>query len=1542
MKKYLRVSLFCTLMLTLVLLVCGMTAYAEDYSVWVGTVQVTSENSADVLGDGTVYYDAATNTLTLDNAYITDTYAFSSHTINGTETDGHVTLWSKAVIYSPAPMNFVIKGECRIESNGVDSYNDYGIYCETEHPGNVEPVVFSTITGYDDNAKLIAISGDSRYESSAVSCENMQLIITNLNLECYSGGGESSMALLGTNGTIIIEDSTVYAEGGDSRNFSCGIGAAHRIETKGDSQVEAVGGNVENQNESAVTSYGVVTYGRLLVGEGSYIKACSGDSSSPGSASSIGVFAAEIEVGTNAVVEAQSKNSSIVNSDGTTKANSLGVFALLSLTFVDDTSVIRASSTCTNQDALISAIGAAEINGVETVVDVDTGEELTFDAEDSTFVDANGNAAKNIIVNDVINYKLFVGGVSVTSENKDDIFGDGTAYYDPDTQTLTLDNAEIAGYTTVDQLGSVAIYTEKKLTIKVIGINDVSTGLDDGFVDAGIYYEGPVISGGTAITIKGNSVNDVLNVYSCDSSVGTIGIATDSGDVVFRNVTANIIVGGTYSQSFGIKIGADNGDDIIVDGAVVKVEAAGVYEYDKPVSIVQSLGIVANNVSVYNCGQLSVIVGDAVAQGSGNVIGMRVLGDLSVSGKSSVNAVAGSVNQASGSSDSLSISCGVMAEGSITVDGLSTVSGTSGDTLGASVGVFGFEINLPQGVIHGNSEAQSAYVSAGIATGADIEGAAVIDNETREELVFVSDVVDSIGTFFDESNNLSSDTTAITYVEFDLWVGGVHVTSVNMNDVLGDGTVSYNESDNTLTLDNANITGSYQFTSYAQSASAVIYATMPMKILVKGESRIVSGVEGNKYDYGIYCCIEDNDSNNGTAPIYDFKIYGEDENSSLYVESKDAETSSSAINTSEINLVIENLKLIAVAGSARDVSSLLGTNASVSILNSELELSTGNAGQFNYGIGCAFDIDVYSSDIEIVTGNVEADDNAALNIGFFSLKTIDVDASSVTINIGNTESIEHGTVSAGILTAKTIITDNSVFDITCGDSDGNTDSENVSCGVFSTEGVIFEDGSGIISAKLNCDTPNATIATIYSMREVENGTVRDGVSGEVLEYDSESKTYVDANGNISQNAVATGGIILFGDYNLFVGNVVVTEENKDDIFGDLDGEGATAYYDDKTNTLYLDNANITTCLDINGDGSLVAAVARVGSLNVSLIGENRVEIENLENTPYMMIGVGAAGELNITSEKYATLEIVNCDSIEQNLALVTMAFTGNERYLDLNISGYANVTARAGDVVYMDSGVSAGVLSGGSLSVTDKASLFGYGAKALRSEESSASPDGISAGVVSEETLLVNTTGEVYGKISKSDSMAMGVFGVSGVEVVNGRLVGDATAEMAQGAISAGVVTSNTDAPENVVVYAGASEDSLSENVNYYYESSYYLATYLYDGYNIGLYTVMLPEEGLAGLGTTTAVSGNGEDEEDDDIISVFVTGYDDAIIAFASYDVNGRMIDMRYTLSSTADEFGNVSCNTLNMDGAVRVKCFMFGTDMSLAPLCEELERYI
>lgn len=45
----------------------------------------------------------------------------------------------------------------------------------------------------------------------------------------------------------------------------------------------------------------------------------------------------------------------------------------------------------------------------------------------------------------VEDYKITVAGIQVTSENANDVLGNGTVSYDHETKTLTLNNADLGG-----------------------------------------------------------------------------------------------------------------------------------------------------------------------------------------------------------------------------------------------------------------------------------------------------------------------------------------------------------------------------------------------------------------------------------------------------------------------------------------------------------------------------------------------------------------------------------------------------------------------------------------------------------------------------------------------------------------------------------------------------------------------------------------------------------------------------------------------------------------------------------------------------------------------------------------------------------------------------------------------------------------------------------------------------------------------------------------------------------------------------------------
>ena len=81
MKRTICISM--TLALALLLLLCCAPALADEpetYELWLGSVQVTSENKDDILGDGKASYVPESRTLTLnDNPVIPGLYSKYSY-----------------------------------------------------------------------------------------------------------------------------------------------------------------------------------------------------------------------------------------------------------------------------------------------------------------------------------------------------------------------------------------------------------------------------------------------------------------------------------------------------------------------------------------------------------------------------------------------------------------------------------------------------------------------------------------------------------------------------------------------------------------------------------------------------------------------------------------------------------------------------------------------------------------------------------------------------------------------------------------------------------------------------------------------------------------------------------------------------------------------------------------------------------------------------------------------------------------------------------------------------------------------------------------------------------------------------------------------------------------------------------------------------------------------------------------------------------------------------------------------------------------------
>ena len=248
MKKRL-LSIILTLCMVLTLLpTAALAGTVTDYGIWVGTTNVTSENASNVTGDGTVTYDADTDTLTLNNASITET-----------------GLYGYAIGRYPGDLKIALIGKNTIDLSSVASRNGavIGIYSSQKlsiksTAGGSLSIVSApttqgtntgisgsggvTIEGCTVTATVGAATGPLDPACHGITVANGILSIKNATVTADGGTtAGNSHGINVDNGSLVIDNSTVTASGGAGTFSSYGIKAATTTITISASTVTATG-----------------------------------------------------------------------------------------------------------------------------------------------------------------------------------------------------------------------------------------------------------------------------------------------------------------------------------------------------------------------------------------------------------------------------------------------------------------------------------------------------------------------------------------------------------------------------------------------------------------------------------------------------------------------------------------------------------------------------------------------------------------------------------------------------------------------------------------------------------------------------------------------------------------------------------------------------------------------------------------------------------------------------------------------------------------------------------------------------------------------------------------------------------------------------------------------------------------------------------------------------------------------------------------------------------------------------------------------------
>lgn len=188
----------------------------------------------------------------------------------------------------------------------------------------------------------------------------------------------------------------------------------------------------------------------------------------------------------------------------------------------------------------------------------------------------DGNAAGPVMeAESESSYPIWVGNTRVTIYNARDVLGNGTVSYNSSTNTLTLKNASIKKYATINSNVNVGLYfaTSKALTIKLVGNNtiaapsrnDLAYGIFGPYSTASL-----VICGNGRLTANGGSAQ----YYSAGIKTGKLAIK-EKAVVVAR--------GGTVSRPSFTQAGQPETGSfgVIVDQKISMTGSARLAAYGK-------------------------------------------------------------------------------------------------------------------------------------------------------------------------------------------------------------------------------------------------------------------------------------------------------------------------------------------------------------------------------------------------------------------------------------------------------------------------------------------------------------------------------------------------------------------------------------------------------------------------------------------------------------------------------------------------------------------------------------------------------------------------------------------------------------------------------------------------------------------------------------------------------------------------------------------------------------------------------------------------
>ena len=476
-----------------------------EYGLFVGDVGVTSENAADVLGDGSVSYDPKTQTLTLENATIVGTGTSDARAaiervaydgpdsltieLVGTSSCGSIVIGGNAD--DPCPLTIAGEGSLTVSETGpagaISAQGDITVDGAT-----------LTVTAYGNgiqaNSSSIAIKNGAKVDASATGDFAYMALSAGGDVEVTGAGTRLVASTANADGyyAVIAHDGAVTIGEGAYVEARGVVRSQQQLTVKGEGTVLQTEGTVSGQ--SAVSCLA-----SIFVEDGAQVKATGRCHGANGISVTNGSMLDVTAVGDGFAVDAQGP---ITVSDSTLKAKSTDTVAVYiwnssgALTLTN--SAIEASSE--KMYALYAGSGGIEMSdGSVTLSAPNNYATYTSGglvAKDGVSLNVT-NSAHGLAANDTVRLSGATGTISVGNaalySNSSDVVIESECDLELVGQmTINAPRGDISiSDSKLDVTGTDAVYAKQDITIDNSQIDITAS-------------ENPINTGSGSLTISGN------------------------------------------------------------------------------------------------------------------------------------------------------------------------------------------------------------------------------------------------------------------------------------------------------------------------------------------------------------------------------------------------------------------------------------------------------------------------------------------------------------------------------------------------------------------------------------------------------------------------------------------------------------------------------------------------------------------------------------------------------------------------------------------------------------------------------------------------------------------------------------------------------------------------------------------------------------------------------------------------------------------------------------------------------------------------------